>query len=225
MAAAFEFETAMSFPVEQWLWERGASCVAHEVDAGFGVPDLMAGVGTAGQLRNRRRQAQPVADAVQLRLLSFCGKWRTEDELRAWAPNGYAGLRRRAIGPLVEAGLLLSEQSRMRARRQPKDPFMELVAVELKLSDVLRGLRQAHSYRTLADVAYLALPAARVNAMALEGARRHFIGLLSVHPRAVEEVVQPPRASVAAAGRRRLASERVLVASLDSTRLAGSARR
>jgi len=225
LMAAFGAETAMAAPVERWLCERGSTCIGSEVEAGFGVPDLMAGIGEASRLRNRRRQAPPVVDSLQLRLLQFCACWRTEEEVREWAPNGYDGLRRRALEPLVQAELLLVDEGRMRARRQPKDPFDEVIAVELKLHDAGRGLRQAHGYRAFADKSYLALPASAVTSGTLDRARRHSVGLLAVHPGAVEEVVEPPRTSVASPGRRRLAAERMMAASRDPLRRAGSPRR
>ncbi len=223
---AFASETDLAAPVERWLLAEGASCVAHEVEAGFGVPDLVAGVGDPARLRNRRRQAPPVVDGLQLRLLQFCQRWRTENDLRDWAPTGYSRLRKRAVLPLLELGLLRLLEGRLRARSDPKDPFTALVAVELKLADVGRGLRQAHSYRTFADATYLAVPAQRVTGAVMEQARRHAVGLLAVHPATAEAVVTPPAGSLAAPGRRRLASERVLSALADvDRRSGGSARR
>jgi hypothetical protein len=98
-----------------------------------------------------------------------------------------------------------------------------LIAIELKLSDVRRGIAQAVTYRSLADHSYLALPGGRVGPGAVELARRSGIGLLSVSWSGVLEVVEPPALSVATRWRRRFASELVLEASLDKSRLAGAA--
>lgn len=216
----------MAHPVVRWLRDRGGSCVAHEVRASVGVADLVAGVGPVRRLQNRRRQAPPVTVSLQLQLLEFCATTRTEDELRHWAPRGMSDLRRSAIQPLVAAQMLVERSpGRWRARRRPADPFDVLIAVELKLSDVTRGIGQAFSYRAFAEASYLALPAPRVGASAMETARRHGVGLLAVFPNRVDEVVEPEAGHTAFAWRRRIAAERVLEASTDSSRLAGSAPR
>jgi hypothetical protein len=132
-------------------------------------------------------------------------------------------LRRSAIKPLVDAEMLSErEPGRWRSRSQPADPFDVLIAVELKLSDATRGVAQAYSYRSFAEASYLALPGSRINSRAMDDARRHGIGLLAVYPNRVDGVVEPAEAPTALAWRRRMAAERVLEASLDRSRLAGS---
>jgi hypothetical protein len=163
--------------------------------------------------------------SLQLELLEFCATTRTEDELREWARTGMSDLRRSAILPQVDAELLAEPgPGRWRTRRRPADPFDVLIAVELKLADVNRGLAQAFSYRSFAEAAYLALPATRVNAKAMGDARRHGVGLLAVYPNGADAIVEPDTPT-ALAWRRRMAAERVLEASLDRTRLAGTAPR
>lgn len=221
----FETEAQLAAPVEEWLTSVGSSCIAREVEVGFGVPDLVAGVGDRQALRNRRRQAAPITETVQLSLLEFCRTARSEDELRRWAPHGYSSLLRRAITPLVERGLLSVRGGSARARSHPKDPFEHLIAVELKLSDVRRGLAQAYAYRAFAEVSYLALPAQRLSQESMQRARHIGVGLLAIHAGTVEEAVEPPGRSLATPGRRRMASEQTLEASLhSSTRQAGSPR-
>lgn len=221
--ALFDRETQMAAPVVRWLRDQGGSCVGHEVRASVGVADLVAGVGPIRRLQNRRRQARPVTVSLQLQLLEFCATTRTEDELREWAPTGMSELRRSAILPLVQAEMLSErEPGRWRSRRRPSDPFDVLIAVELKLADVNRGVAQAFSYRSFAEASYLALPGPRVNAGAMENARRHGIGLLAVFPGRVDAIVEPATDPTALAWRRRMAAERVLEASLDRSRLAGT---
>jgi hypothetical protein len=217
----FPTEASLAGPVEDWLMSLRATCVAHEVDAGFGIPDLMAGFGDTSRLRRRWKQSPPIQDSLQLRLLEYCRTARTEAELRAWAPNGFSDLKRRAVVPLLKHGLIESVNDGLKTRTLPKDPFRHLVAVELKLADARRGLRQAHSYRAFSDISYLAMPASRINATILDAARRHFVGLLAVHAGAVEEVVEPPSGTVFARTRRRIASERILAAAADPSRPVG----
>lgn len=212
---AFSSEMELAEPVEKWLRQQGYSVVGHEVDAGVGVPDLVAGLSGSGDLRRRKRQAEPIVDPLQLLLLEFCASSRTEDELRDWAPNGYSALVRRALTPLVERRLIVAHKGALKTSKKVQDPFSRLVAVELKLSDTSRGIRQAHSYRVFADSSYLAMPAERFTDRALEVAREAGIGLLAVDAHSVVEAIAPDGASFATPGRRRVASERTLAASIN----------
>ncbi|WP_448812090.1 hypothetical protein [Agromyces bauzanensis] len=222
----FATETELAPPVEAWLEGIGSSCIGREVEVGFGVPDLVAGVGSRTSLRNRRRQARPVTQSLHLAVLDFCRTPRSETELREWAPNGYSELNRRALKPLLGRGMLVFRNEKLRARVAPKDPFERIIAVELKLADAKRGLAQAHAYRAFADVSYLALPARRITPELMERARAIGVGLLAVHTGLVEEIVEPDADSYATAGRRRMASEHTMAAHADAAlRSAGAPRR
>lgn len=223
--AAFRTEVELGVPVVQWLRGQGYSVIGHEVDAGVGVPDLVAGRTAAAELRRRKRQAAPIVDPLQLMVLDFCVSPRSEDDLRAWAPNGYAPMVRRALTPLVDRGLIVMRNGVAKTSRDIKDPLSWLVAVELKLSDASRGLRQAHSYRIFADSSYLAMPSDRFSSRTLQAARDAGIGLLSIEPHAVVEIVAPDLSSFATPGRRRVASERTLAASSNSNQRPAGSRR
>lgn len=223
---SFANEAELAAPVEAWLEFVGSTCIGREVKVGFGIPDLVAGVGSRTSLRNRRRQARPVTHALQLAVLNYCRTSRSEVELRQWAPNGYAELNRRALTPLLHLGMLAVQNDKFRARVTPKDPFDRIIAVELKLADVTRGLAQAYSYRAFADVSYLALPARRVTLELMDRARVIGVGVLAVHADFAEEIVEPDTNSYATAGRRRMASEYTMAAHADSDfRVAGAPRR
>lgn len=222
----FTAEADMAPLVESWLEAIGSTCIGREVELGFGIPDLVGGVGTRASLRNRRRQARPITQALHLALLEFCRVGRSESDLREWAPNGFSELKRRALQPLFAQDMMSVQNGKFRARVAPKDPFDLLVAVELKLADANRGLAQAHAYRAFADASYLALPARRVTPVVMDRGRSVGVGILAVHPGFVEEVVCPDSASFATAGRRRMASEYTLAAYADrASRLAGAPRR
>lgn len=222
----FTAETELAAPVEAWLASVGSTCIGREVEVGFGIPDLVAGVGTVRALRNRRRQAQPLTRPVELDLLEYCYTSRSADELRKWAPHGYSELKRRTLVPLIKAGKITESQGKFRARVRPKDPFDRLIAVELKLGDIKRGISQAYAYRAFADVSYLAVPAHRLSPEIMQRCRSVGIGLLAVHKRLVEEIVRPDAESYATPGRRRMASEHTMAANNDSAgRIAGAPRR
>jgi hypothetical protein len=222
----FTAETELGRPVANWLRSTGGVCIAEEVAVGYGVPDMVAGIGERRQLSNRRRQVRPVTDHLQLALLAFCRISRTEDELRSWAPGAYSDLTRRALRPLLEQELLTATLTGYRARRQPRDPFDRLVAVELKLRVSERGFSQAYAYRLFAESSYLAAPATRIRPSHMERARHLGIGLLAVFESGCEEVVEPEKRSLATPNRRRLASEQILAASLrvDGPRAGAPAR-
>lgn len=209
----FAAEVELANPVVAWLHANGGSCIAHEVEVGAGVPDLVAGMGSSRNLRNRRRQADPITDTVQLALLNFCRTPRTEGELRAWAPHGFASLAKRALSPLLERALIETTAKGFRTRKHPRDPFVTLTAVELKLFATERGFAQAFSYRVFADAAYFAIPAGKVTLVAMNRARELGVGLLAVHSGGCQEIIEPSDVSLATPGRRRMASERVLAAS------------
>lgn len=220
----FQSETAMAPSVEAWLRSMGASCIGREVEVRSGIPDLVAGIGNTRALRNRRRQAGPITYALRLAVLDYCSTVKTESELREWSSSAFYELDRRALRPLISEGLMSVSGDRYRSRANPKDPFDRLMAVELKLSDVARGLAQANAYRLFADVSYLAVPAHRVTADLMDRARVIGIGLLAVHPAAVDVAVEPAQ-SIATSGRRRMAAEHTLAAALDgASRVAGSPR-
>lgn len=219
----FDTEVQLGAPVVAWLKAQGGSCVAHEVEVGAGIPDLVAGMGDRTALRNRRRQAAPITDPVQLSLLEYCRTARTDGELRSWAPNGFATLVRRVLTPLLELNLLSHTAQGYRTRTNPRDPFITITAVELKLVASERGFAQTYSYRLFADRSYFAVPARRVSVAAMTRARELGVGLLAVHPGRVDEIVEASRTSLVTAGRRRMASERVLAASRRTDgRVAGS---
>lgn len=222
----FLAESDLAPHVEAWLQSIGSSCVGREVEVGFGIPDLVGGVGTRTSLRNRRRQSRPILQPLHLAVLEFCRRARSETELREWHGSNYSNLTRRALRPLLDLEMLTLTNGKFRTRIAPKDPFVRLVAVELKLSDVTRGLAQAHAYRAFAESSYLALPAHRISPEVMERARSIGVGLLAVHLGLVEEVVEPDESSHATAKRRRMASEHTLAASAPGEhRVAGAPRR
>ncbi|WP_314651222.1 hypothetical protein [uncultured Microbacterium sp.] len=222
----FAAESDLAPHVEAWLQSIGTSCIGREVEVGFGIPDLVGGVGSRQSLRNRRRQSPAVRQALQLTVLEYCHQGRSESQLRDWYGGSFADLSRRALRPLIENQMLTLRNGKYRGRVLPKDPFDRLVAVELKLSDVTRGLAQAHAYRAFAEVSYLALPAHRVTPEVMDRARTVGVGLLAVHLGMVEEVVEPDESSHATTRRRRMASEHTLAAFADCRdRVAGAPRR
>lgn len=67
------------------------------------------------------------------------------------------------------------------------------IAIELKVHDWKRGIRQALTYKLGADAAYLAMPMEHVHRVNLDELRKFDIGLLSVSPEGIREHVRPNR--------------------------------
>lgn len=95
---------------------------------------------------------------LELRLLEFAVAGVGEDALRKWAPWGWRDLRKRALGPASERGLIALVDERWQAVAVPA-AYDELVAVELKLSDWRKGIRQARANLVFASQSWLVLPA------------------------------------------------------------------
>lgn len=223
MKSPFVAEVELAPPVERWLAQLGSLITAPEVEGDYGIADLVAGFGDARKLLNRRRQAPPVATSQQLDLLEYCSPWRSESELRAWAPHGWSAMQSRVIDPLRAAGLLRTDGSRFRSVAVPKDPFDMVIAVELKLRDARRGLEQANSYRLFADASYLAMPDGRFTDEIIKAASRCGVGLLIVSRQDVNMILAPQGLSSPSSRRRRLVSEKLLRHEIHgSGRLAGS---
>lgn len=215
-------ETALRLPVVTWLDAvLPAAVVVDELDGGYGVADL---VGAAAPRLTHRRD-HPVHEAIQLLLLDFLAEPRLEAELREWAPMGWRHLSERGLRPLLKCGVVGQDESgRFVAAWSEFDPFERMIAVELKLRDWRRAVAQAFRYRLFADAAYVAMPERYAN-VAVEGAARAGIGVLSVIGGVAHEILEPESASLIAPSARRLARERVLSALIaPSERPAGSPR-
>jgi hypothetical protein len=216
-SSAFETEMAMAQPVRSWLCSQPCvSAVVDEINAGYGIADLVAGEGTNGELERRTNLAGAITNVHQLRLLLLATSDTSEMQLREWAPVSWPSLRAQAIEPLIGAGLLEKRSVGMdtvyRATVDLFDPFKGLVAVELKLRDWTRGVAQATRYRIFAERAYLALPFGQIRDAAVAEARRNGIGLLAVNAESVDVVEEAPRHVPFQATRRRRASELMIQA-------------
>ncbi len=221
----FAYETDLGPAVIAWLAARRKHhSIAEEVDSGVGIADLV--LGTSRRARTTLRPA--VTDSTQLRLLELAQKPVTEGDLRSWAPGGWSSLRRRTLEPLLDAGLLTrhaaDNAATYRATVKMNDPFDELTAVELKLTDWRRAIAQAGRYRLFADRSYIAMPHKRVTSALIDEAVRNDVGVLSVH--AIDGVYEVTTAAVRVPlqpQRRRVTSELVLAAALaPSSRRAGA---
>jgi hypothetical protein len=210
---AFNAEAQLGQAVHTWLKTgRDIVSIVDEVDAGTGIADVVAAHSHSFSLPRRRAVANP----LQLRVLELTQDPTPESVLRAWAPQGWRGLRHRVV-ELVDAGYLAVEPGDdplYTATVDVTDPYTQLTAVELKLRDWRRAIAQAGRYRLWAERSFIALPADRVTDAVTTEALRNRVGVLAVHGSAeaawVSSVLDSPTAQALQPQRRRWAAERVL---------------
>ena len=213
VAPSFSTEVQLAEPVRSWLSrQRGVVGVGDEIDAGFGIADLVAGCSTCRSLPTRPTFLDPLA----LGVLELARDSVSEADLQEWAPHGWRSLQRRVVEPLLMDGHLCVNPSREGeatyiATVAATDPFNSLVAVELKLRDWRRAVAQAGRYRLFAERSFVALPTSRVNTALQAEARRNRVGVLAVDDDgSVDVVVAAPMSGPLQPLRRRWASEQLL---------------
>lgn len=156
------FEEQMTEPAaklcSRWWGRGGPDVIAREVVAPGAIADI---VGCAFQQQTVRQRAehcyQPILEWAPLACVSVCGERpRTTAELAAAIGMSVSGARKAAAlavayGALVRDGLVLS--------RNPDwmPPAKRLVAVELKLTDWRKALRQATTYCSWADQSWVVM--------------------------------------------------------------------
>lgn len=213
VSSSFSTEVQLATPVRAWLSrQRGVLGVGDEIDAGYGIADLVAGYSTHLSLPTRPTFLDPLAVGV----LELARDSVSETDLRDWAPHGWRSLQRRVVEPLLMDGHLRVKRSRdgdpiYIAAVKVTDPFTSLVAVELKLRDWRRAVAQAGRYRLFAERSFVALPTPSVNAALQAEARRNRVGVLAVSDDGgVAVVVAAPRSGPLQPLRRRWAAEQLL---------------
>jgi hypothetical protein len=212
-AKAFRYETDLAAPVERFLRKRlgGDWDIAHELRLPHAGPDLVAGRRTRAFAERAAAGPPPVTSELQIRLTEFLADEATERELRRWAPWGWRDLRRRALEPALAAGLLTFDGERWLGRQLPA-PYDRLVAVELKLRDWRKGLRQARRYQAFALQSWLALD--RVDDGAIRLGRELGVGIIEVAGEAVA-VIEPKDRNPLARLETRVISEQILEQALE----------
>jgi hypothetical protein len=156
LPTAFRYETELAAPALRHFRRRGDWDFAHELVALRAAPDLVAGR-RAPTFAARAAGPPPVTNGLVLRLLEFAAAGVGEAELRAWAPWGWRDLKKRALEPALAAGLIEFVDGRWQAP-QLQLPYGELVAIELKLRDWRKGIRQSRANQAFAAEAWLVMP-------------------------------------------------------------------
>lgn len=208
-AAKRLLETDLAAPVEAFFAEKLGPTwdFAHELELRNAGPDIVAGRRTSAFVSRLADGPAPATDELTLRMLEFLASGATDTELREWAPWGWPDLRRRAFAPAVARGEVAFDGSRWSCRTtQPA--YDELVAVELKLRDWRKGLRQARRNQAFAHQSWLAITRAHEEAVAL--ARQLGIGLVVVTGEDVEVILEAQPLNPIAPLETRVVSEQIL---------------
>lgn len=185
---SFSSEADMTLPAREagqawWRGRRPPCVVAGEVVGPDAIADLVgARFDPASLQRREETRIQPLTDilALQAVLVSRRARLTTREMAEACkvTPSGM----RRGILLALEAGALI-EVTRFRYTAHPRwSPVVRrAVAVELKLHDWSRALRQAIAYRAWANAAWVLL-ARRPPVAAVEAACAAGVGLGTLSP-------------------------------------------
>lgn len=174
-AHGFKRETDLRDPVRAWL-AQSYEVVADEIGPAFAVADLVA-----ARKGDQPRSGGPLTSSLQLDLLDFLARPRSEKELRGWSPTHWPLLRRSAIEPLLRSETIsIDPETALWRAEPPPRAYAELIAVELKLRDWPKALRQSTLHHLYCHRAFVAMPAGAVRQPWLAQARDHRIGLLAV---------------------------------------------
>lgn len=137
--------------------------VAHELALAYGRPDVVAAAVELGQWRAwRKRKIEPCTAPLALATalaLSKRGGRASADALVA--SNGGKGSRsrtRRSLATLVELGWVRRQGEMFVLRLEPGAAVLAVSGVEAKLNNWRRAVRQAQSWESYVDAAWLAFP-------------------------------------------------------------------
>jgi hypothetical protein len=208
-------ETDLARPAEAFFRDQlGVQWdFAHEIELRKAGPDIVAGRRSPAFVSRLAAGPAPATDELTLRLIQRLANGATDEELRAWAPWGWPDLRRRAFAPAVARGIVGFDGSRWWAP-PIAPPYDEIIAIELKLRDWRKGLRQARRNQAFAWESWLALARIADDAVAL--AHQLGVGLVQVGDDGdVELVAAARRAAPVAALETRLAAEQVFEQALE----------
>jgi predicted transcriptional regulator len=158
---------------------RSPSVVLQEVQLPTGVPDAIAVLLRRGDVELAHERLGLSRD--DLRLFQHIASIRktTVDDLALALRWGAADLRR-AVTALEAAGLVHETTRRVQARRL-SDIFLarQIIAIEAKMSDWQRALRQAIGNTWFASHSYILLPDRRLPREVLTEAARFGVGVLT----------------------------------------------
>jgi hypothetical protein len=187
--------------------------VLREMTGPYGVPDLVAVIGPPTLLRQRRRlPVPPLLNQVDAGVVSAAAPraGRTVETLAKRVGWPVETVQRRLPG-LVKTGALVPVGRKSYVRPTPLQPVGRLYAIETKVKDWRRALRQARTYGLWCDSYVLVMPSlsSTSSASLLAAVSQDDAGLI------IDGVwIQRPRLRRRSAAQRLWGSEH-LVAALD----------
>jgi hypothetical protein len=201
---AFRREQELFDPVRSWL-EAQRLLVRQEFETPFGVCDLVGCRLNHERVLDRLALGQrlPLGPPFRIHV------WRQIPDRSTHRSTSLNQLTA-ALGKLTTEQEILDHLAKLELRRYVRKtrnnnyqridcwvPLQEsLIAVELKLSRVQEAIRQARSYLSFADRAYVGLPRSLAHRCANADRRRRFeaagVGLLAIGNSEIEVVIEAP---------------------------------
>jgi hypothetical protein len=171
------------------------SCqVTHEFDSGYGIADIVLFSHSELSFSSLLAFSNlPEKWTYVLRCLPYRQRFSTE-ELQILA-SASLRMTRRMLESFVSAGYVKASGGDQWTKvRQPKLAFLDVTAVEAKLSDWRRALNQACRYQQFATSSWVLLDASlsRSAVAAIESFRHFNVGLATIDKQAYVEVHHRP---------------------------------
>lgn len=163
--------------------------ILNEVNLGFGIADIVV---TSRKKCNYRK----ALDSIDIHLLSCVRRESGRTALSLSNDTGIAKSSiRSSIGKLIELNLVKNIDDKYYIDHEYEFEFDYVVAIEVKLRDWKRALKQAYRYKWFSDRSYVCLPdnfsiSAKKN---ISKFVEYGIGLITLHDNGkIEKVYEPP---------------------------------
>lgn len=163
--------------------------ILNEVNLGFGIADIVV---TSRKKCNYRKPL----DSIDIHLLSCIKRESGRTVLSLVNDTGIAKSSvKNSIGKLIELNLVKNIDDKYHIDQEYEFGFDYVVAIEVKLRDWKRALKQAYRYKWFSDRSYVCLPddssfSAKKN---ISEFVEYGIGLLTFHDNGkIERVYEPP---------------------------------
>lgn len=198
----FRYETDLRAPCVSWVDSRYACpTVIDEADVSHLSPDLV--IGTQSDFLPREEQGFPaITNWSQLALARSV--WSAPGHSLDGASLRSAG---RSVRPLIENGVMRKVGDKLEVAELPERPFGEIIAIELKMKDWRKAIRQAARYQSFADLSYIAMPETAVRDEVLNAAEMLGVGVLALAPGRCELIADAEPSTIIDPALASLASE------------------
>lgn len=220
------FEVEMAEPTaalaRRWWGRKPPDFIAREVVAPGAIADLVGCAFDARATNNRRERGHsPILEWAPLACVSTCEQPLSTREIAARIGMSLSTVQK-AVAQAISCGALRRDSGLVSRNPDWHSPARRLVAIELKLTDWRKALRQAEHYSKWADEAWVVMAreiTSRMTAAALEAG----VGLARLRLDRLQIVATPARRKHERfASSRLLAAEQALAQSISVSRTMSS---